>query len=106
VDTDNTRQSVLMAKNFRGGIPVDNESLVSLLTEIRDAQLRFNEDYRRIANETAAIQKQSFELQQGAVAQQKIAVEAQARHLRLYRRVLAVSAVVILAAVALLVSLR
>lgn len=84
---------------------MDDERLVSLLSEIRDAQLRFNEDYRRLAGEAAAIQKQSFELQQGAVAQQKIAVEAQARHLRLYRRVLAVSAVVIIAVVALLVSL-
>lgn len=84
---------------------MNDEKLLDLLTGIRDAQLRFNEDYRRIAGEAAAIQKQSFELQQGAVAQQKIAVEAQARHLRLYQRVLAVSAVVIIAVVAWLFSL-
>ena len=84
---------------------MNDEKMLAVLGEIRDAQLRFNEDYRRLAGEAAAIQKQSFELQQGAVAQQKVAVEAQARHLRLYRRVLAVSAVVIIAVVALLVSL-
>lgn len=84
---------------------MNDEKILAVLGEIRDAQLRFNEDYRRLAAEAAAIQKQSFELQQGAVAQQKIAVEAQARHLRLYRRVLAVSAVVIIAVIALLVSL-
>lgn len=84
---------------------MNDEKLLDLLTGIRDAQSRFNEDYRRIAGEAAAIQKQSFELQQGAVAQQKIAVEAQARHLRLYRRVLAVSAIVIIAVVAWLFSL-
>ena len=84
---------------------MNDEKILAVLSEIRDAQLRFNEDYRRLAGEAASIQKQSFELQQGAVAQQKVAVEAQARHLRLYRRVLAVSAVVIIAVVALLVSL-
>lgn len=82
---------------------MDDTRTLALLTEIRDAQLRFNEDYRRIAGEAAAVQRQSFELQQGAVAQQKIAVEAQARHLRLYRRVLAVSGLVIVAVVILVV---
>jgi anti-sigma-K factor RskA len=88
---------------------MDNDKLRSLLSEMRDAQLRFNDEYRRIASESLAIQRQSLELQQGAVAQQKIAVEAQARHLRLYRRVLGVSAVVVLAivvAVVLLIALR
>lgn len=84
---------------------MNDQKLLDVLTEIRDAQIRFNEDYRRIAGEAATIQKQSFELQQGAVAQQKIAVEAQARHLRLYRRVLAVCAVIVLAGVAALVAL-
>ena len=85
---------------------MNDEKVLSVLTEIRDAQLRFNEDCRRIAAEAASIQKQSFELQQGAVAQQKIAVQAQAGHLRLYRRVLVVSAIVLVAVVVLLVALR
>lgn len=88
---------------------MDNDKLLSLLVETRDAQLRFNDDYRRIAGEALAIQKQSFELQRSAIAQQTVAVEAQARHLRLYRRVLAVSAVVVFAivvALVLLIALR
>jgi hypothetical protein len=45
--------------------------------------------------------RQSFELQRSAVAQQTVAVEAQARHLRLYRRVLLVSGIVVAARVSL-----
>ena len=40
------------------------------------------------------MQRESLDLQKGAIAQQRVAVEQQTRHLRLYRRVLAVSAVV------------
>lgn len=84
---------------------MDNDKLLSLLVEMRDAQLHFNDEYQRIASEALAIQKQSFELQRSAIAQQTVAVEAQTRHLRLYRRVLAVSAVVVFAVVVALVLL-
>ena len=78
---------------------MDDEKVLTLLGQIHEAQLRFNEDYRRHAADALAIQRQSFELQAAAVAQQTTAVTAQARHLRLYRRVLAISAVVLVAAV-------
>jgi hypothetical protein len=74
---------------------VENERTQTLLEEIRDLQRQHLEEYRRVANEALAIQKQAFELQQNAVAQQRVAVEAQANHLRLYRRVIVVAAVIV-----------
>ena len=64
---------------------MDNPNIEALLTDIRDQQLATLEEYRRIAGEALALQKH-------AVEQQTIAVAAQARHLRLYRSVLLVTA--------------
>ena len=76
---------------------MEDENSVALLKEIRDLQRELVGEYRRVANESLAIQRQSFEIQQTAVAQQKIAVEAQAGQIRLYRKVLVVAAVVVVA---------
>ena len=62
---------------------MSSEEIVGLLKEMRDAQ-----------KEALLMQRESLDLQKGAIAQQRVAVEQQTRHLRLYRRVLAVSAVV------------
>ena len=70
---------------------MENEKLVSILEDVRNSQRQLLEEYRRVANEALALQKQSFEVQQRAVAQQSIAVDAQAKHLRLYRGVLVVA---------------
>jgi hypothetical protein len=78
---------------------VENEKIAALLEEIRSSQKQLLDEYRRVANEALALQKQSFEIQQSSVAQQKVAVEAQAKHLRLYRRVLVAAAFVVAAAV-------
>jgi hypothetical protein len=78
---------------------VDNEKVVALLDEIRSSQKQHLEEYRRVANEALAIQKLSFEIQQNSVAQQKVAVDAQAKHLRLYRRALIAAALLVAAAV-------
>ena len=77
---------------------MDNEKIVALLEEIRNSQKQHLEEYRRVANEALALQKQSLEIQQSAVAQQKIAVDAQAKHLRLYRYVLVVAALIVVGA--------
>lgn len=67
---------------------MDNPTIEALLTEIRDQQRATLDEYRRIAGEALALQKH-------AVEQQSIAVAAQARHLRLYRRVLVVTAPIV-----------
>ena len=67
---------------------MDNRTIEALLTEIRDQQRAMLEEYRRIAGEALALQKH-------AVEQQAIAVAAQARHLRLYRGVLLVTAPIV-----------
>ena len=68
---------------------------VVLLREIRDCQRQHMEEYRRVANEALAIQKQALEIQQNAVAQQTVSVDAQADHLRLYRRVIVAAVVLV-----------
>ena len=70
---------------------LENEKTLALLEEIRDSQRQLLDEYRRVANESVSLQKQAFQLQQGAVAQQKIAVDTQAYFLRMYRRVLIVA---------------
>ena len=79
---------------------MEDESSVAILKEIRDLQHKFVGEYRCVANESLAIQRQSFEIQQNAIALQKIAVEAQAGQIRLYRKVLVVTAVVVVVVVA------
>jgi glycerol dehydrogenase-like iron-containing ADH family enzyme len=74
---------------------MNDESTVAMLREIRDCQRQHLEEYRRVANEALAIQKQALEIQQNAVAQQKIAVDAQADHLRLYRRVIVAAVILV-----------
>ncbi len=84
----------------------DFEGSNTVLIQIRDAQLRFQEEQRHIANESLAMQKESLSLQREAVERQRAAVDAQMRHLRLYRRVLLVAGLLIVAVVAFLISLR
>lgn len=81
---------------------VEKDNIVALLEEIRDAQQRHFDEYRRVTGEALALQKQSLELQRGAVAQQTLAVQRQGRHLRLYRYVIAVAALVAAGAIWLL----
>ena len=78
---------------------LENDKGIALLKEIRDSQREHLDEYRRVANEALAIQRQAFEIQQNAVTQQKGAVDAQASHLRLYRKVLVVAAVIVAAAI-------
>ena len=56
-----------------------------LLTEIRDAQRELTAEYRRVANEALALQRQSFEIQQQAVAEQRKSIAAQVQYGRIYR---------------------
>ena len=85
---------------------MDNENTLTVLTEIRDAQLRFQDEQQCIAKESIAMQKESLSLQREAVERQRAAVDAQVRHMRLYRRVLVVAALVIAGCVASLITLR
>ena len=81
---------------------MDNEKIIELLTEIRDARRAADAEYLRIAAESLNIQKQAFALQQQAVAKQEKALAEQARAVamqanfgRLYRVALAVVALLI-----------
>lgn len=74
---------------------MDAQAVQALLTEIRDAQRQHLEEYRRIAGEALALQKQ-------AVAQQASAVQAQKGHLRLYKVVLVVLMVLVVPLIAFL----
>jgi DNA-binding protein H-NS len=67
---------------------LNNEKVEALLAEIRDAQKQQLEEYRRMAGEALGLQKQ-------ALAQQTTSIQAQARHIKLYRAVIAVVAVVV-----------
>jgi hypothetical protein len=82
---------------------MDNDRIVTLLEEMREVQKRHLEEYQRVANEALALQKQSFEIQQTSVAQQKMSVEAQLNHLRFYRRVVVVTAVALAMLVAVII---
>ena len=73
-----------------------------MLTELRDSHRAFEAEYRRVANESLAMQREVLELQKQAVANQNKAIEEQGRSVkmqaqfgRLYRVALAVIAVVI-----------
>ena len=56
-----------------------------LLREIRDAQRELLAEYRRVANESLAMQREAFALQQQAVAQQRKSVDTQMQYGRMYR---------------------
>lgn len=79
--------------------------VVALLTEIRDQQQRLLAEYTRVANESLALQRQAYEAQQRAIAQQHLSVDTQLRSARLYRRVLLVAAATVLGALVLLARL-
>jgi hypothetical protein len=78
---------------------VEDEKVITLLKEIRDSQREHLDEYRRVSNEALALQRQAFEIQQNAVMHQKIAIDAQANHFRLYRRVLVVVTLLVAAAI-------
>ena len=63
----------------------DASEATALLREIRDAQRELLAEYRRVANESLAMQRDAFEAQRTAVAQQRKAVEAQLQYGRIYR---------------------
>jgi hypothetical protein len=67
---------------------VDNEKVVELLTDIRDANRQLLDEYRRLANDALALQKQALEEQKESIERQKLAVDTQLRHVRLYRIVI------------------
>lgn len=73
---------------------MENKEVLDLLGEIRDVQRQHFEAYSRASSESISIQRRGLELQQAAVEQQQVSVDAQARHIRLYRKVLMVSAAV------------
>lgn len=83
---------------------MENEKVTALLEEIRSVQKQHFEEYQRVANEALALQTKALEIQQTAIAQQKIAVALQARNWRWYRVVLALAGVVIVGAGVLLLS--
>lgn len=85
---------------------MDNQNVIHLLTEIRDAQSSHQEQQLRISTESIAMQKESLAMQREAVERQRTAVDAQIRHLRLYRRVLVVAALVIAGCVGFMLTLR
>ena len=66
-------------------MPTDDAEAITLLREIRDAQRELLSEYRRVANESLAMQREAFERQQVAIAQQKTSVEAQMQYGRIYR---------------------
>ena len=72
-----------------------DEEAIRLLTEIRDLQKRFADDYSRMAAEALSIQRESSEAQKKAIAQQAFAVDMQRKSARLYRMVLIVAAPVV-----------
>ncbi|HJQ84701.1 MAG TPA: hypothetical protein VKA21_11520 [Candidatus Binatia bacterium] len=63
----------------------DSDRVEALLVDIRDAQRALLDEYRRVANDALALQRQAFEQQQHAVAQQRHAVDVQARAVRFAR---------------------
>ena len=69
----------------------NEQQIVALLTDIRDAQHQLLAEYSRVAGEALSIQRQALAMQQQAISQQQAAVQAQGRHLRLYRLVLLVA---------------
>jgi hypothetical protein len=73
----------------------EDKQLLAELKGLREAQQELLAEYRRVANESLAIQKQAFETQRGAVAQQSIAVDSQLRIARLYRAAIGVAAVLV-----------
>jgi hypothetical protein len=62
----------------------DPEAL-ALLREIRDAQRDLLVEYRRVANESLAMQRDAFEAQRQAIANQRQSIDAQTRYGRIYR---------------------
>jgi hypothetical protein len=63
----------------------DGPETLALLREIRDAQRDLLTEYRRVANESLAMQRDAFEAQRQALAQQRKSVDAQMQYGRIYR---------------------
>jgi hypothetical protein len=63
----------------------DASETIALLREIRDAQRDLLGEYRRVANESLAMQRDAFEAQRQAIAQQRKSVDAQMQYGRIYR---------------------
>ena len=63
----------------------DGARAEALLVEIRDAQRELLAEYRRVANESLAMQREAFEAQRQSIAQQKRSVDAQIQYGRIYR---------------------
>lgn len=74
----------------------DQDRIAGLLIELRDGQRQLLEEYRRVAGESLALQRQAFEGQQRALEQQRQAVAAQARYGRFARVVVLVLLPVVL----------
>lgn len=67
------------------GMADERTDVEALLREIRDAQRELLAEYRRVANESLAMQREALEGQKLAIAQQRQSVEAQMRYGRVYR---------------------
>ena len=63
----------------------DEPETLALLREIRDSQRDLLAEYRRVANESLAMQRDAFEAQRLAIAQQRKSVDAQMQYGRIYR---------------------
>ena len=77
----------------------------ALLVEIRDAQRALLDEYRRVANDALALQRQTAERQDQAIAQQGRVVDVQARAARVARIAIAVILPIVVFLVVLLVRL-
>jgi hypothetical protein len=64
---------------------LNDQEAKQLLTEIRDAQRDLLVEYRRVANEALAMQRQSFEAQGRAIQEQAAAVKLASQNSRVYR---------------------
>jgi hypothetical protein len=63
----------------------DGSDTIALLREIRDAQRDLLAEYRRVANDSLAMQRDAFAAQQQALANQRKSVDAQMQYGRIYR---------------------
>jgi hypothetical protein len=63
----------------------DRPEAEALLREIRDSQRELLAEYRRVANESLAMQREAFEAQKLGLAQQRRSIEAQMQYGRIYR---------------------
>jgi membrane protein involved in colicin uptake len=80
----------------------ESNEIKTLLTELRDSQQALEAEYKRVTQESLAMQREALELQKQAVenqskaiAEQNRSVKMQAQFGRLYRIVLVVAAVLV-----------